>query len=111
MFNTYLLMKWRRHGVEYFSMLPSPIFTFNNIMQCVLKHCGEGIYSSAVAACKVYLFGGMIATWDKLLLKALRWRKRDENKPVGNMGDRNIQGCDQHKEATQSHICVLSSFT
>jgi hypothetical protein len=27
------------------------------------------------------------------------------------MGDRNIQGCDQHKEATQSHICVLSSFT
>jgi hypothetical protein len=63
-------------------MLPSPMFTFKNIMQVCLKHCGEGTYSFAITACKVYLFGGMIATWDKFLLKASRWRKRDENKPV-----------------------------
>jgi hypothetical protein len=77
----------------------------------VLKHCGEGIYSSAITACEVYLFGGMIATWDKLLLKASRWRKRDENKPVGNMGEGSILRNDQHKEVIPSYICVLSSFT
>jgi hypothetical protein len=77
----------------------------------VLKHCLEGTYSSAIIACKVYLFGGMIATWNKLFLKALRLRKRDDNKPVGNKEEENIQGYDQHIEAILSYICVLSCFT
>jgi hypothetical protein len=44
-------------------------------------------------------------------LKASKWRKRDENKPVGNMGEGNILRNDQHKEVISSYICVLSSFT